>query len=314
MLLGKKSVLAAKIETTPGDAISLSASDAAFNVYDAQIVPDIQMDTQEAQGGFGKLASVPAGLKGRMQFKTFLQWDGTATEPAWADTFFPACGWVKSGQVYTPRSEVPGTNVKTLTMGRYVDGTLYTLTGCMGTFKVNLPTGRVGFIEWDFLGVWAGRTDASILSPTHPTAANLRFAGGVSQWNNVDLCTSNVVIDAGNELYLLECANGDDALRSGHTYCVVTDRTPIVTADPLAVTVAAQDRWGAWLSRSEFALEMYCPGPTTSQLRFDAPKAQIINNTEALREKLVADQIQFQCNKNGSTADQELSITFTAAV
>ncbi len=100
-LLKRKRVLAAKIETVIGTAETLAGADAAFNVYNPMIQAAIEMEPREGQGGFGYLSSVPAGRIGTATFRTNLEWDGTATEPAWADTFFPACGWVKSGQVYT---------------------------------------------------------------------------------------------------------------------------------------------------------------------------------------------------------------------
>lgn len=96
-LLRRKRVLAAAIESTVGTAESLDAGDGAFNVYNALINPNITMIQRESQGGFNYLSPIPAGYSGAATFRTYLEWDGTATEPAWADTFFPACGWVKSG-------------------------------------------------------------------------------------------------------------------------------------------------------------------------------------------------------------------------
>jgi len=308
-LLDRVSVLAAKIETTIGTAISLAGADATFNVYGAKIVADIEAEEREGQGGFDYLSSVAAGRKGRITFRTNLQWDGTATEPSWAETFLPACGWVKSAQVYTPRSEAPGSNVKTLTIGKYVNGTLFQLVGCMGTGKVTLPAGKTGYIDWEFFGVWAGRTDATILAPTYPTDLNLRWSGGVSQWNDVDMYASTATIYLGNTVYVREFAGTS----SGYHSAIVTTRKPMVTIDPEAVTVAAQDRWGKWLDYSEHALELHCNGPTNSMLQFDAPKAQIVGLSEGVRERLVTDDIEFQCNKNGATHDESLKITFTAA-
>jgi len=101
---------------------------------------------------------------------------------------------------------------------------------------------------------------------------------------------------------------------AGYISAIVTDRKPKITVDPEAVTVASQDRWAAWLASTEYALELDVGGPTNSQIEFNAPKATITNLQEADRGKLVTDQIEFDCNKNGATHDEELSITFTAAV
>jgi predicted PilT family ATPase len=54
-------------------------------------------------------------------------------------------------------------------------------------------------------------------------------------------------------------------------------------------------------------------GPTNSVATFTAPKAQIVAITEADRNMIVTDEITWQCNRNGSNIDQEISLTFTAA-
>lgn len=308
-LLRRRRVLAAKIEGTIGTAEALSGADGAFNVYNPIIQPTITMINREGQGGFGYLPSALGGYSGTATFRTYLEWDGTATEPAWADTFFPACGWVKSGQVYTPRSEAPGSNVKTLTIGCYVDGKLRSIAGAMGSFIVTLPTGQPGYIDWTFTGVWQNEFDEAIIAPTYPTVKPMRFAGGLAEWDNVNLCVSQAVINSGNNVVLRECPT----TAAGFISAIVTDRRPTITVDPEANTVATQDRWSRWESMLEYLLELDVDGPSNSVLSFDAPKASIINNQEGDRNNIVTDQIEFQCNKNGTTHDQELSITFTAA-
>lgn len=308
-LLRRKRVLAAKVETAIGTAEVLAGADGAFNVYNPLIQPTITMVNREGQGGFGYLPSVPGGYSGTATFRTYLEWDGTATEPSWADTFFPACGWVKSGQVYTPRSEAPGANVKTLTIGCYVDGKFKSIAGAMGSFVVTLPTGQPGFIDWTFTGVMQTESDVALITPTYPTDKPMRFAGGLAEWNDVNLCVSQAVINSGNNVVLRECPT----TAAGFIAAIVTDRRPTITVDPEAATVATQDRWAAWLASTEYVLELDVDGPGNSVLSFDAPKASIINNQEGDRNNIVTDQIEFQCNKNGATHDQELSITFTAA-
>lgn len=313
-LLKRKRVLAAKIETTVGTAESLAAADAAMNVYSPMIQANVEMEEREGQGGFGYLPSAPGARTGVATFRTMLEWDGTDTEPKWADTFLPACGWVKVGGVFTPRSEAPGTNVKTLTIGCYVDGVFKSIAGAMGTFVVTLPTGKAGYIDWTFTGVWQAPSDVALIAPTYPAAKPMRYAGGLAEWNDVNLCVSQVTIDAGNEVIMRECPTTE----AGYISAFISNRKPKITADPEAVTVAAQDRWGAWLAMTEYALEIDVAGPaggsSDAMLSFDVPKAQIMNLQEGDRAKLVTDQLEFACNKNGATHDQELSITFTELV
>jgi len=307
-LLTRKRVLGAKIETTAGTAEALTGAEASFNAWDVKIDPDITMTERMGQGGFGMLSSVPEGYKGKATFKTDCGWDGTATEPSWADTFLPACGWVKSGQVFSPTTEAPGTNVKTITIGCYVDGMFKSLKGCSGTFKLVCPTGKMAYIEWEFSGVWVTPSDVSIVSPTYPTAKPLRYANSTTTWNSIALCLSNLTLDAGNEVTMLECASGD-----GFAYGIITNRVSKVTGDPETKLVASADRYGQFLSMTEGSLTWGLDGPTNSVLTIAAPKAQIVKITEGDRNKVVVDTIEWQLNKNASAVDQECTFTFTAA-
>jgi len=308
-LLKRKRVLAAKIEATPGTAEALTSAEAAFNCYDIQIQTETELEQREGQGSFGMRQSVPGGYKGRLQFKHDVSWDGTSTEPSWADTFLPACGWVKSGQVFTPRSEAPGSNVKTLTFGVYIDGVLKTLRGAVGTFKLNCPSGKAAFLEFDFMGIWSSPTDTAILTPTYPTALPLRFASSTTTWNSVDLLVENLSLDSGNTMILREAAQTAAGFSAG----LITNRIVTITGNPEAKTVATQDRYGKLLDMSEHALTWSLDGPTNSVITISVPKAQITAISEADRENMVIDDITWQANRNGSNIDEECSITFTAA-
>jgi len=305
----RKRVLAAKIEATPGTVETLAGADAAFNAYNIMAQQEIEFESREAQGGFGMHTSVSGGRKGRITFSVDASWDGTATEPSWADTFLPACGWVKSGQVFTPRTEVPGANVKTLTIAVYQDGMRKILSGAAGTFTMVSPTGRTAVFSFDFMGIWAPPTDIALLAPTYPTALGLRYASSTTTWDSVALCLENITLDSGNTVVLKECAS----TASGYDHAIITNRVVTVTGNPEAKLVATQDRFGQLILNSEAALTWDLDGPTNSVLTVAAPRAQIIALTEGDRNGLVTDDITWQCNRNGSNIDQEVSMTFTAA-
>jgi hypothetical protein len=307
--LKRKRVLAAKIEATPGTAETLLAADASFNVYNLIAQQEIEMESREAQGGFGMHPSLAGGRKGRITFSIDSSWDGTATKPSWADTFLPACGWVKSSQVFTPRTEVPGANVKTLTMAIYQDGMRKILAGCAGTFTMNNPTGRTAVFNFDFQGIWQAPTDVAILAPTYPTSLGLRYASSTTTWDSVALCLENITLDSGNTITIKECAGSV----SGYDYALITNRVVTVTGNPESKLVATQDRFGQLIANSEAVLTWNLDGPTNSVLTLSAPKAQIIDIKEGDRNGLVIDDITWQCNRNGSNIDQEISMTFTAA-
>lgn len=310
-LLKRKRVLAAKIETTPGTAIALTGTDAVFNCWDIKIDPDIEMVERMGQGGFGMIASVPGGYKGKATFKTDLNWDSSSTEPAWADAFFPACGLVKSGgNQFYPTTEAPGSNVKTLTIGCYIDGKFHSICGAVGTFKLVCPTGKMAYIEWEFTGIWVTPTDVAIISPTYPTAPAMRCGTGTTQWNSVTLFAESLTLDCGNEITIRESSTA-----SGYVAGIITDRKPKVTANPEAKLVATADRYGSLLAMTESTLTWDIPGPlvitTAGKITIAAPKAQVVKISDGDRNSLVTDEIEFQLNKNASTIDREFSILFT---
>lgn len=309
-LLRKRMVMAAKIEATAGTAETLAASDATFNAYNVVWQQNVAMEERQAPGAFARMASVPGARAATLTFSVDASWDGTATEPAWADTFLPACGWVKTGQVYTPRTESPGTNVKTLTMAVYNNGIRWLMCGAAGTFQAVCPTGRAAVFNFTFSGIWSATADVAILSPTYSTDLPLRFANSTTTWNSVDLCLEQITMDAGNVVTGIECADND----SGYEYFMVTDRRVSVSANPLTKLVAGQDRYNKLLDMSEHALTWDLDGPTNSKITFAAPKAQVVAINPGDRNGTTIDEIEWQCNRNGSTIDQEASITFTAAV
>ncbi len=309
-LLKRKRVLAAKAEATIGTAESLTASEGAFNAYDVMIQPTVEVEQREAQGAFNYLSGVPGARMGTATFKTDLGWDGTATMPTWASVLFPGCGFVESSQVYTPRSEAPGSNVKTLTIGAYIDGVLKSIAGAVGTFTINLPSGRMGFIEWEFQGVLQAESDASIIAPTYPTASPIRFADATATYSAVDLTVENMTIAAGNQIVMRE----DPTTEAGYISGIITNREPRITCNPEAVLVATQARLASWLAATEAALSVALTGPapstTDSTITIAANKAQIINSQEGDRNRIVTDELEFACNKNGTTNDEEIKITF----
>lgn len=307
-LLKKIRTLAAKIETTPGTAESLTNSEGAFNAYDVMLQPSIAMTDREGSGSFNYLTAISEGQTAAVTFRTDIPWDGTATEPTIFSVLMPACGWVESSNVWKPKSEAPGTNVKTVTLGVYVDGLLKTIKGAVGSWVMTLPTGRMITIEWTFTGVYIEPTSTAIIAPTYPTTTPLRFASAAAcTFNSVAMAVEQITIDAGNQVVMLE----DPTQASGYSYGIITDRRPTINANPESVLTATQNRHNVWTTSTAYAIQITLDGPSTSTLGITAPKAQIINIQEADRNRVVVDDIEFLCTKNGATQNEELYFTFT---
>ena len=310
-LLKEKTILAAKVETTIGTAETLADAQAVFNAYNITINADIEVEEREGAGAFNRLAGVPGRRGGSLSFTTDVEYDGTASMPEWAGVLLPMCGWVESSQVYTPRTEAPGDNVKTGTLAVYEDGLKKTLAGAMGTFRFVCPSGRKAYIEWEFQGVWQAVVDATILAGASlPTDTTVRYASATTTFAGTSLCVEQITFDAGNNIIMRECATTD----GGYISALITDRYPTITANPEATLVATDNPYGDWLAGTQGALSVALDGPapvsTTSTITLSAPKAQIETIAEGDRDMMLIDDITWRCQKNGGTNDQELSITF----
>lgn len=306
-LLRRKSVFAAKLEGTIGTAESLTAAEGAFNCRDLNIQPNIPMEEREGQGGFNHKLSVPSGRAGTATFSTEAYYDGS-TVPPWATVLFPACGFVNDAGTFSPVTSGPGANgVTTITIGGYIDGVYRVLKGCMGNFVINLPTGRMVAIDWTFQGVWVNPTDVALIEPAFPTTIPMRMAGGTVSWASSNLCVENVAVDAGNEVIMRECA-GDI---SGFKSALITNRKPMITANPEMVVAATQNRHNQWLNMTAGSLVVTTGSGAENRLAITAPAAQIQNIQQGDRNNLVIDDITWMCTENDDP-DEELTIAFVA--
>lgn len=309
-LFKQVSTLAAKVEATPGTAESLTASEGVYNAYDIMCQPSIAMTDRPANGSFNYLTAIKEGQGATFTFKIDIEWDGTSTEPNVFSVLLPACGWTESTNVWKPKSEAPGSNVKTVTLAAYINGKRKMIRGAMGTYNLSFPTGRKITFEFSFTGIYVEPTDTAMITPTYPTTAPLEFRSAAAcSFNSVLLSVEQITIAAGNNVILLE----DPTDSSGYKHALITGRRPTITANPEAVLVATQNRHNIWTSHTTYAVQITLDGPSNSTLGITAPAAQIINMQDGDRNGVVTDEMEFLCTKNGSTQNEELYYTFTPA-
>ena len=214
-LLRKQRVLAAKAETTIGTAETLTASEAAFNIYNAEIQATVEHDERQSQGSFSQQSSIPGPRMGTVTFTTYLEPEGSGDVPGWASTFLPGVAMVDSSGTFSVTTEAPNTNVKTLTIGIYEDGKKKSIAGAMGNVVITCTAGKIIQFDWTFQGVWQDVVDATILAPTYPTPKPLRWAsatytlGGASIGN-----TQTLTFDLGNEVIMVPDATTASGYRN----------------------------------------------------------------------------------------------------
>src|SRR5690606_28289177 len=117
-LLTRRRLLGVAIESVPGTAISMTSDPedfVLFPVYDAVMQPNIVQNDRDNVLTMGAVSSIPGFEGGTCTFRVYPYAAAAASDPPkWAELLLPACGLVEDSGVFTPVSEAPGSNVKTL--------------------------------------------------------------------------------------------------------------------------------------------------------------------------------------------------------
>jgi hypothetical protein len=306
--LYRKRVLAAKIETTPGTAIAVSGTDAAMNVFNLVANPTAASEQRMGQGAFGQLASVVGLQTGQFTFQTEI-YGSSGAAPSWLQTLFAGCGVSYSAGVFSPKSEMPGSNVKTLTLGAYTNGVYKQIAGAMGNVTLTVPAGGRVMLNWTFQGRWTTPTDVTIVAPTYPTPlptmAKSVTTITVGSWTPR---ITNLTFDLGNVVVPRPGINSSGGL---HSY-LVTDRFPTGTLDPESTLVATNPVYSHWQASTEQVFELTLESSTgDTTISLDIPKFQVSNAQEGDRSGIQFDTVTYQANR-GNTGNDEFTLTFAA--
>lgn len=320
MLFYEHRVLGCKVETTPGTKESLSASDAAMNVYDADITPMLQWEERKSQGGFGLLRSYHTGQVGKATFKMDLVYDGT-TIPTYLDTkLFPGCGVTKTTTTFAPKLQAPdagGADVKCLTIGLWVDGKFACIYGAAGNCKIEMKTAQIVTLSFEFTGILDVEADVAIVTPTYPdeNLIKVRAANGSVTYDAVEMCMESLTLDFGCQVIGKKCINA----AKGYDFFMVADFMPKITGNPESKLVASQDWLTMMLASEAEPLICILPGADVAYtageddhnlIMITAPKAQLKNKKQGNREGIAIDDLEFDCCINTADSNNQFKINF----
>lgn len=285
-------LLAAKLETTTGVPVSVTAADATMKTFNPVMTPDDNQNDREAQADKGTDKSEPGLRTGTCTFETEVI--GGTAEPKWASILLPACDWIATDGVY-----YAGNGTDTVTLVYYVDGLKKTLYGAKGTGRLTFPTGGIPRIAWTFTGKYDEVADASILDPTYETALAPAFQGGTGTitLGSFEPKTSLVEIDMGNQVVYRETANDPHTGSAGVYAAAIPSRAPTMTMDPEAVAVATQD-WGTIrTAKTESVLTINLgTAAASNRVTIMSDRVQIRHKPHGSRNGILTNQITAQLN------------------
>lgn len=296
-LLNRHRVIAAKIETTPGTAIALSASDAFF-ASDPSVDPDLSFTDRSNTGSLSNLTSIVSTQKGKASFT--VEAIGGATNVL--VTLLQGCGFSNTGGVLTPITDTSAQ--KTLTISLYENGRVKTIKGACGSFTVDAEDGKPATFKFDFEGVWGGVTDGAVLTLPSITLPP-RFAGATLTIGGHTPTASKLSVQVANTITVRE----DVTQTSGYKHAIVTDRKVTGSVDPEGELVAAWDVYGSLLADTEAALSVSW-GSTGNQVSIAASHMQYTGITSGNRDGIITDEVNFGLNGTSAGNDE---VTFTFA-
>lgn len=304
--LWRRSVLAAKIETTTGTAIALSASDGAYNVFNAELQEESDSEERNGQSALSMLPAIPGAQGASVKFTTEVMGSGSAgTGDPWATQFLTSCGFTSASGVYTPLTS----QAQTLTFGHYRDGLVMKAAGCQGKVTFKFSYGKTVKADWEFMGKHVAEADTALIAPTYPTRIPPKFQGATLTLtpSYSPLYVSEMEIAVENEVYL----RPDAADATGYHAAFITGRKITVKMDPEAISVASYAIKAARDAGTSFALSCAVGSVSGNIVTFAVPAMYLTDPVkDKQRGNVHARDLVFMAARNSAAGDDEMSVTF----
>lgn len=275
----RRGQIAAKLETTEGTAISLSAADANIRASNIAVRMASQMaDRPIADAALGAWPSALEGEQGEISFEVEACGSGTAgTAPGFAallrsgalqETIVAA-----TSVAYTPVSPqgTGSTACPSATVAAFLDGDEYRLAGCRTFWTLKASASGKLMIAFRVLGKFAAATTTALLSPTYHTTLPLMFKGATMTLNAVTLVVSEFELDPGLQHELREDGTDATGFKSAafvdreSRLRVVAEKEPFATFDPFSLAQAG----------TQFAFAASFGATAGNRLAIAAPKCQL---------------------------------------
>lgn len=170
-----KKAIFAKVETTYGNAVSTSATDAVLvSNLDLQPVQGDQVDRNLVKPYYGASAVIQANTRTRVTFGVELSGTGTAGAVPHYGPLLRSCAMaqtITSGVKvsYRPISE----NFESTTIRCNYDGVLHTIKGCRGNVKLQCQSGQIPMLMFEMEGLYVDPVDSAF----YDFISNVNYSG-----------------------------------------------------------------------------------------------------------------------------------------
>ena len=270
-----------------------------LRMNERNVVKNTNAVKQHIFGGTLKTISLEIELKGSGAV-------GTAPE---FGVLFEACSYVETIVVatlvkYDPTSDPA--NQKSVTVYYYQDGLLHKLTGCRGTFSVNLETGAIPMATFTLTGHSGAPTDEPMVVPTLDTTEPVAVKGNAFTVGGFSADISSLAFDAGVEVSTPASMGSDD----GYGEVRVGKRDLNGSFDPEMELVVDNDFYGDFEDGNKLALNTGSIGSVAGNIVSLAMSAVYYRDlANGDREGIRTYEVPFGAVEDAG--DDELTIVFT---
>ncbi len=305
MILAKRTIAAAAIETTEGIRQSLSNVD-CFRVSNLQFNPTVEMNPRPIfRQSLSKVPDLPGLRSATVSFDVELAGHSAAgTPPEWGK-LMKGCGFAEAagtGSVtYTLSSS--SVDLKSLTLGVYTDGVITTVWGARGSVQIMLEAGKPGILRFNFTGADFAVEDGNLPAPSLDTSLPAAFREAVFTMDGQSLKIGMLTLSLNNSLELRK----DVARAGGHLSAMIGGRSGSGEFDPEMELVAGHDFYGKWKNGELSALAAQW-GTGTQKIALAAPKCQYSGIRWQNRGALRGLSVTFGLNEDQGSDELQLIV------
>ncbi len=235
-------------------------------------------------------------------------WETADPLPPEIEPLLIACGMkvdatVPGNRTFLVTSEL--SEQKSVTVYFYRDGILHIVTGCRGTWTLDMGVGNVPTFKFSLKGMWINPTD----TPMPGTVTTSTIIPPICKAMNamIDAYSPVGVNSLSIDLGAKVTRNNDINAAEGISGFTITDRVCAGSADPEVVALSTFNPWEAWEASTPANIQCTVGGTQGNRFDVSIPEAVYNDPKYGDRDGIAIYNLPFECS--GSN-DDEISITF----
>lgn len=234
-----------------------------------------RLERANTQPHYGAAIGLNIGEGIKVSFGVELKGSGAAGTAPEIGPLLRACNFTET---VTPATKVDydpnsaSSTGESVTIYFYRHNLLHKVSGCRGTFGVELKAGEYGNVKFDFTGIYQGPVDQNIpADPVYNATAPARFLSAAFAIDGYAAVIESLKFDINNEVARRGSANA----ATGILEYYIKGRSIKGEFDPEAVALAEKDFWGLWANSSRVALSATAGTVAGNKCLITGPKVQL---------------------------------------